>query len=197
MKKRIGILGGTFNPPHIGHLMMANEALNALSLDEIRFMPNGVPPHKAVDMPVSDAERLAMLSIATAPYPYFKVEPYEINKGGISYTAITMRELTKREPEAAFYFIMGGDMIESLHTWHDIGTLNRLVTFVGFARPHTQAQTIYNVQMVDAPQFDISSTMLRRRFKEGRTVQFLIPEAVANYVREEGLYGATTTTSGH
>lgn len=197
MKKRIGILGGTFNPPHIGHLMMANEALNALSLDEIRFMPNGVPPHKVVDMPVSDAERLKMLEIATAPYPQFTVEPYEINKGGISYTAITMRELTKREPEVAFYFIMGGDMIESLHTWHDIGTLNQLVTFVGFARPHTQAQTIYNVKMVDAPQFDISSTMLRRRFNEGRTVQFLIPEAVANYVREEGLYGATTTTNGN
>ena len=197
MKKRIGILGGTFNPPHIGHLMMANEALNALSLDEIRFMPNGVPPHKVVDMPVSDAERLKMLEIATAPYPQFTVEPYEINKGGISYTAITMRELTKRGPEAAFYFIMGGDMIESLHTWHDIGTLNQLVTFVGFARPHTQAQTIYNVKMVDAPQFDISSTMLRRRFNEGRTVQFLIPEAVANYVREEGLYGATTTTNGN
>lgn len=197
MKKRIGILGGTFNPPHIGHLMMANEALNALSLDEIRFMPNGVPPHKVVDMPVSDTERLKMLEIATAPYPQFTVEPYEINKGGISYTAITMRALTKREPEATFYFIMGGDMIESLHTWHDIGTLNQLVTFVGFARPHTQAQTIYNVIMVDAPQFDISSTMLRRRFNEGRTVQFLIPEAVANYVREEGLYGATTTTSGN
>ena len=195
MKKRIGILGGTFNPPHIGHLMMANETLNALSLDEIRFMPNGIPPHKAVTMPVSDKERLNMLEIATAPYPKFTVEPYEINKGGISYTAITMRALKKREPDTSFYFIMGGDMIESLHTWHDIGTLNQLVTFVGFARPHTQAQTIYNVQMIDAPQFDISSTMLRQRFKEGRTVQFLIPEAVAKYVREQGLYGARTTTS--
>lgn len=191
--KKIGILGGTFNPLHFGHLMMANEALHALQLDEVRFMPNSVPPHKKATT-ISDEARLIMLDLALAPYELFTIERFEIERGGISYTVETMEQLVQREPQTQFYFIIGGDMIASLHTWHRIDDLLNLVTFVGISRPKVEAHTTYDVIMLDAPAFDISSTMLRQRFAQQKTVQFLVPDEIATYVRKEGLYGAESIT---
>ena len=105
--KKVGILGGTFNPPHVGHLLMANEALHALSLDEVRFMPNAIPPHKQVNYMPRDAQRLDLLQCLIDEEAAFTIEPYEIERGGTSYTIDTMRALTSREPHTAFYFIIG------------------------------------------------------------------------------------------
>ncbi len=187
--KKVGLLGGTFNPPHIGHLMMANEVLHALELDEIRFMPNALPPHKQACHDASDAHRLEMVKRAIRPYPQFRVESYEVVKGGVSYSYETLAALCARESDVQFYFIIGGDMIDSLHTWYCIDELVKLVQFVGVKRPSTEARTEYPVLMVEVPQIDLSSTLIRERLATGGTVTFLLPEAVESFIREEGLYG--------
>jgi nicotinate-nucleotide adenylyltransferase len=188
--KKVGILGGTFNPPHIGHLIMANEAHDALKLDEVRFMPNAIAPHKKMTDDASMLDRLQMVEIATKPYGHFKVEPIEMELGGVSFTYETMIELIEREPDVQFYFIIGGDMIDSLHTWHKIDELVKLVQFVGLRRPGTKGSSTYNVKLVEAPEIDLSSTLIRARLKSGGTVQFLLPEGVEAYIRKAGLYGA-------
>lgn len=195
--KKIGLLGGTFNPPHMGHLLMANEVRAALKLDEVRLMPNAKPPHKEISTEETNEQRLEMVKRAVAPYASLTYEAYEIEAGGISYSYKTMQALCEREPDAKFYFIIGGDMVDSLHTWHHIDDLIRLVQFVGVGRPGTKANTDLPIIMVEAPQFDVSSTLIRKRLATGGTVQFLLPDPVLSYIREEGLYGATTVTTSY
>lgn len=195
--RRIGILGGTFNPPHLGHLMMANEVCAALKLDEVRLMPNAKPPHKEMSTEETNEQRLEMVKCAVAPYDNLTYEAYEVETGGISYSYKTMRALCERDPDVEFYFIIGGDMIDSLHNWHHIDELLRLVQFVGVERPGTTAITELPIIMVEVPQFDISSTLIRHRLATGGTVQFLLTEPVLAYIREEGLYGSTRVITGH
>lgn len=194
MVKKIGLLGGTFNPPHNGHLMMAQVALKALQLDEIRFMPNAVPPHKAQNMAATDAQRVAMVQAMIAPYTNFTLEPYEITKGGISYSYATMRVLCAREPEVQFYFIIGGDMIASLDTWQNIDELLTMVKFVGLRRPGTVAQTPYPIILLDAPEMAISSTAIRQAIASEEPVAQWLPEAVQQVITKEGLYDKNTIT---
>ncbi|MEK5232632.1 nicotinate-nucleotide adenylyltransferase [Lysinibacillus sp. FSL K6-0232] len=193
--KRVGLLGGTFNPPHMGHLLMANEVYHALELDEIRFMPNAIPPHKHIHNDAGNIERLEMLKRAIQPFPYFSIEAYEVEKGGVSYSYKTLSALCRREPHVQFYFIIGGDMIDSLHTWYCIDELVKLVQFVGVKRPGTAAKTAYPICMVEVPQIDLSSTLIRQRLATGGTVTLLLPEAVEAYIREEGLYGTRAVFS--
>ncbi|HWL23016.1 MAG TPA: nicotinate-nucleotide adenylyltransferase [Ureibacillus sp.] len=187
--KKVGILGGTFNPPHIGHLICANEAFCALNLDEVRFMPNAIAPHKQLTNDATMLDRLRMVEIMVSPYPNFKVEPIEVERGGVSYTYDTMLTLVNREPDVQFYFIIGGDMIDSLHTWHKIHELMKLVKFVGLKRPGSSSHSSFEVQMIDAPEIVLSSTMIRHRLANGGTLKFLLPEGVEAYIRKEGLYG--------
>lgn len=186
--KKVCIFGGTFNPPHIGHLIVANEVYHALDIEEIRFMPNAKPPHKESSNVVSGEQRLHMLELAISEFPYFKVEPYEIEKGGISYTYETMADLQKREPDTQFSFLIGGDMIAYLPKWANIDELSKNVQLIGVARPGFIAETTYPVVMVEAPLIDLSSTMLRNRFRDGKDVSLLIPEKVQAYIRQENLY---------
>ncbi len=190
MKKRVGILGGTYNPPHIGHLIIANEVKHALHLDEVRLMPTALPPHKDADEAVTKEQRLEMVKHATAEAPGLTVSSYEVDRGGVSYTFDTISSLQEAEPNVEFYFIIGGDMIDQLDTWHRIDELMELITFVGVNRPGWSSETDYPVQLVAIPEIDLSSTLIRERFKEKGSVMFLIPEAVEMYIREERLYGA-------
>ncbi|WP_342472704.1 nicotinate-nucleotide adenylyltransferase [Metasolibacillus sp. FSL H7-0170] len=192
--KRVGILGGTFNPPHNGHLLMANEAFHALKLDEVRFMPNAIPPHKEVQLLATDEQRIQMLQLAISDVPYFKVEKSELESGGISYTYNTMHLLQEREPNTRFYFIIGGDMIDSLHTWYHIEELVTFVQFVGIKRPGTEATTTYPVQLLETPEMNLSSTVIRQRCQNDGPLKYIVPEAVEAYIRKEGLYGARKTT---
>lgn len=191
--KKVGILGGTFNPPHIGHLMMANEAYHALELDEVRFMPNAVPPHKQ-SSGATDEQRKRMVELAIEEAPYFTLELFELERGGLSYTFDTMNTMVGREREVEFYFIIGGDSIDHLHTWYRIDDLIQIVKFVGIRRPGSDAVTNYPVSMIDAPQIGLSSTLLRERFTEGKTVRYLLPKPVEAFIRKEGLYGARSLT---
>jgi len=187
--KKVGILGGTFNPPHTGHLVIANEVLDILGLDTVWFMPNQVPPHKSVTEPISNADRLAMLELAVKDNPDFRIETVELERTGPSYTYETMKILKDMYKEHEFYFIIGGDMVEYLPKWHKIDELLKMVKFVGVSRPSYQDQTEYEVLHVETPQMDISSSMIRERVKTGKSIRYLLPDPVRAYLEEHGLYG--------
>lgn len=193
--KKIGILGGTFNPPHIGHLIIANEVRHAFELDEVRLIPTASPPHKNTSSEITATERLQMVTLAAAEIDGVSASSFEVDRGGISYTYDTISALVESEPDAEFYFIIGGDMIDMLHTWHRIEELVELVTFIGVGRPGTRGETELPVTMVAIPEIDLSSTLIRKRFAENGTVAFLIPPAVESFIRKEGLYGARRTKS--
>ncbi|MGM0844166.1 MAG: nicotinate-nucleotide adenylyltransferase [Bacillota bacterium] len=189
MRKRVGLLGGTFNPPHLGHLIIANEVLHQFNLDEIRFMPAGIPPHKQIKGDTSSEQRKEMVISAIENHPKFVLETIELEKEGPSYTYETIKLLVEREPHSDFHFIIGGDMIDYLPKWHKIEELSQLIGFIGVKRPGYEAESSYNVTMADIPQIEISSTMIRDRITAGKTVKYLIPEGVSDYIREEKLYG--------
>ncbi|MFD1030554.1 nicotinate-nucleotide adenylyltransferase [Metaplanococcus flavidus] len=185
--KKAGILGGTFNPPHFGHLIMANEAFHSLGLDEVRFMPNAIAPHKEVQG-VDAAQRLKMTQLAIEGFPQFRIEDFEITEGGVSYTYNTVSALMAREPETEFYFIIGGDSIADLNSWHRIHELANIVQFVGIGRPGYDTSTDFPIMMIDSPEMHLSSTMLRERVAAARPLTFFVPEKVEAYIRKERLY---------
>lgn len=187
--KRVGILGGTFNPPHIGHLIIANEVFDALKLSEIRFMPNAIPPHKEKSGDADNTQRLNMTTLAIEDTPHFRLETVELKRGGTSYTYDTIVDMRTLEPDVEFFFIIGGDSIDSLKTWYRIEDLLQLVTFAGVGRPGSLGETELPILKVEIPLIDVSSSLIRKRLAEGKTVKFLIPEKVEQYIREECLYG--------
>jgi nicotinate-nucleotide adenylyltransferase len=186
--KKIGILGGTFNPPHIGHLIMANEVKDALLLDEIWFMPVYVPPHKESDETTDPHHRLRMVEMAVEGQPAFHVQAIEFERKGTSYTYETMMLLCEQYPDTAFHFIIGADMIESLAGWNRIEDLLNLIQFVGVNRPGYSAQSSYPILQVEAPAVDVSSSFIRRKVKEGKTIHYLVPDEVKTYIEENHLY---------
>lgn len=188
--RRIGILGGTFDPPHCGHLVIANEVLDKLGLEEIWFMPNKEPPHKEKTELVSDEDRLKLIHLAIDDHPRFRLETIELDRTGPSYTYDTMKLLKERYPDVEFYFIIGADMIEYLPKWYKISELIRLVNFVGVGRPCFEMETPYPIIYADVPEFAVSSSMIRERIKNGRTIRYLVPESVRRYIEEKKLYGS-------
>lgn len=188
MRKKVGILGGTFNPPHIGHLIIANEVLHALKLDEVRLMPNANPPHKEIKNRVTAAQRMTMVELSIREIPMLKIETIEIEQGGTSYTFDTIELLRKREPLTDFYFIIGGDQVEDLPKWYRIDELIQNVHLVGVPRPNKLLKTAYPIVTLDIPQIDLSSTTIRNRITNGETTQFLISDGVRDFIRKEKLY---------
>ncbi|MBB5324783.1 nicotinate-nucleotide adenylyltransferase [Anoxybacillus tepidamans] len=189
--KKIGIFGGTFDPPHNGHLLMANEVLHALSLSEIWFMPNHIPPHKQHEQITNSDDRLHMLELAIADHPYFKIETIELKRSGPSYTYDTMRQLKALYPKYEFYFIIGADMVEYLPHWYCIDQLVHLVTFVGVKRPGFSLHTSYSIVEVEIPEFAVSSSLIRERVKQGKSIRYLVPECVRQYIERKRLYGTS------
>ena len=187
--KKVGILGGTFDPPHYGHLLIANEVLSTLQLDEIWFMPNQEPPHKKKSDSIKNEDRLHMLELATCGNPAFRVETIEFHSQGPSYTVDTMKMINAQYTGHQFFFIIGADMIEYLPKWHKIDELIKLVQFVGVERPSYSSQTDYPVLYVDVPALDVSSSMIRERVKNGKTVRYLMPDSVIQFIEEKHLYG--------
>lgn len=185
--KRVGILGGTFDPPHIGHLLIAEEVRLALSFDEVWFIPTNVPPHKNKE--ITDVkDRIEMLKRAIQNHPNFKINTIEIKRSGKSYTFDTIQQLKKNYQNNNFYFIIGGDMVENLPKWHKIDELIDLVTFVGVNRPGFTLCSPYPITAVEVPSIDISSTLIRRRLKNHNTARYLLPNSVYDYIKEYGIY---------
>lgn len=195
--KKVGLLGGTFNPPHIGHLIMANEVKHALQLDEVRLMPTSIPPHKADPSDATPEQRLRMVELAVSGITGLTTSSFEVDRGGVSYTFDTMKAMTEQEPDTKFHFIIGGDMIDMLHKWYKIDELMKFVKFVGVGRPGTVGETQYPITMVQIPEIDLSSTLIRNRLHTGGTIQFLLPDNIVTFIRQEGLYGNRIIDSGN
>ncbi|MCQ6266299.1 nicotinate-nucleotide adenylyltransferase [Fictibacillus sp. WQ 8-8] len=190
---RIGIFGGSFHPPHNGHLLIAQEALAAFSLDRVEWLPASHPPHKDLVSGVSAEDRIDLVKAAIQGNSKFSLSLIEFEREGPSYTIDTIRELKKREPNHHYFFIIGGDMADSLSTWHGIEELSRLVTFIGINRsghPLDENQNPYGVQLLEVPVFDVSSTLIRKRIAAGENTKYLIPDDVRKIIEVKGLYGS-------
>ena len=187
--KKIGILGGTFDPPHIGHLIIADEVREQLDLDEVRFMPNNIPPHKSKTS-TTNQERLDMLTLAIGKNSHLTIDTIEWERTGPSYTIDTIKLLKERERDSEFYFIIGADMIEYLPKWKKIDELSQLVRFIGVKRPGYSTETIFPVTLVDIPEIAVSSSWIRKKISNGETINYLVPDAVKRYIEENRLYGS-------
>lgn len=193
--KRVGIMGGAFDPIHIGHLLAAEAAREQHRLEEVWFMPSHIPPHKQ-QAGVSGQQRLEMVEAAIRDHPAFKAIDIELQRGGVSYTIDTVKELSKTFPRVEFYFIIGADMVNYLPNWENIEELTSMLQFIGLQRPgsfmelDTLPPYIQNaVTLADMPLIDISSSLIRRRITEGLSVRYMVPEAVFEYMIRSGLYG--------
>ncbi|RCA10186.1 nicotinate (nicotinamide) nucleotide adenylyltransferase [Enterococcus durans] len=187
-RKQVGILGGTFNPVHLAHLVMADQAGKNLGLDEVYLMPSYQPPHVDEKKTIDASDRLKMLELAIADNPFLKIETIELTRKGKSYTYDTMKALTQNNPETDYYFIIGGDMVEYLPKWYKIDELVTMVNFVGIQRTGYTTETPYPVIWVDVPEIDISSTKIRQKIQQGCSVRYLVPDKVIDYIQKEGLY---------
>ncbi|KAA0549337.1 nicotinate-nucleotide adenylyltransferase [Bacillus sp. BGMRC 2118] len=184
--RKIGILGGTFDPVHNGHLLIAHEVHHALQLDEVWFMPTKIPPHKNREV-THEKDRLAMLELALVDTEYFNVQPIELQREGRSYTYDTMQLLNEMY-DAEFYFIIGGDMVEYLPNWYNIDELIKQLTFVGVGRAGYSNETSYPILQVTTPGFDVSSSIIRERRKQKGNIHILVPYQVMQYIEENSLY---------
>ncbi|WP_449601424.1 nicotinate-nucleotide adenylyltransferase [Paenibacillus sp. Marseille-Q9583] len=198
---KVGIMGGTFDPLHIGHMMAAEAARETYGLQEVWFMPSHIPPHKH-EAGVSGADRLAMVQEAIHNHDAFRTLDWEVVRGGVSYTYETIRRLQEAYPHFDLYFIIGADMVQYLPKWNEIEELVQRLTFIGVGRPGTpldlDALPTYiaeKVLLADMPLVDISSTMLRERAATGKSIRYMVPEAVFDYVQRSGLYGIQPRSS--
>lgn len=188
MLKKIGILGGTFNPVHRGHIQLAKNALKRFGLDQVVLIPCSRPPHKRPDRLAPSKHRLAMLKAAVRNEPRFSFSDIEIRRGGTSYSIDTLQELGRKHPGAEFYFIIGGDSVNELRSWRRIDELQKLCTFVATGRPGFRVQRSVKVTMFKGALVDVSSSDIRRRVAEGKSIRRLVPSAVERYIISRRLY---------
>ncbi|WP_232013816.1 nicotinate-nucleotide adenylyltransferase [Glycomyces terrestris] len=192
--RRIGVFGGTFDPPHLGHLVAASEAAFECRLDEVVFVPAGDPWQKA-HVKVSDAAaRLEMTRLAVGSDPLFRVSTCDLDRGGATYAVDTVADVrAEYDGEVELFFIIGADSLENLHTWHRVADLVKAVKFIALNRPGHSRREVdtsfgIDVEFIDMPAVDLSSTGCRQRVREGQPVRYLVPDAVAEFIEERGLY---------
>lgn len=191
-------MGGTFNPIHYGHLLAAEEVREQFRLEKVLFIPSGDPPHKIRQEVLPGEERYTMTVLAVRGNPYFEVSRMEIDRPGISYTADTLRQLQNLYgPELRLYFITGLDAILEMPTWHEGKGLLQLAEFVAVTRPElalNQLEKVFteeerrHIYLVSIPSFSISSTEIRRRVQQGRSIRYLTPDSVVEYIYQHGFY---------
>ena len=201
MSRRIGILGGTFDPIHMGHLITAEMVRCAVPLDEVLFIPSARPPHKDRTRAASPEDRLAMTKRAVQENPHFSVSDIELKRDGLSYTVDTIAELQSRSHGATLFFITGADAMNDLYRWHDPVRLLHSCTFIVAARQGVELdesrlaeqfspEQRSRIRIVPTPHLEISSTVIRARVRAGRSIRYLVPRAVELYIEERGLYRA-------
>lgn len=198
--RKLGIMGGTFDPIHIGHLVTAEAVRMEYGLDVVLFVPAGHPPHKSDALITPMLHRYNMTVMATCSNPFFYVSSIEMERSGPSYTIDTVKELIKQYGEQTeVYFITGTDTIHELPTWHNITELLQLCRFVGAARPgcNSMVDSIIErfgeigsqrIHHLATPELEISSTDIRERIREGRSIKYIVPEKVEQYILKENLY---------
>jgi nicotinate-nucleotide adenylyltransferase len=183
---KIGIYGGTFDPVHNGHLILARDAVEKLGLDEIVFIPNDIPPHRSGYKPAPGRVRYEMVLAAIEGEPRFKADDIELRRGGVSYTFDTVLALKEKYPPGAeLHFLVGGDNIGELRSWHRIDDLKRLVNFVVLNRG--ARDTEQPVVKLDR-RVDVSATEIRARVAKSQSIRYLVPEAVLQIINRNQLY---------
>jgi nicotinate-nucleotide adenylyltransferase len=202
---RIGILGGTFNPPHVAHLVCAQEAVTQLELDRAVLMPVAAPPHKRLDDDPGPDVRLELCRVAVGDDPRFEVSDVEVARGGPSYTIDTLTELHERHPGDELTWIAGGDVAATLPSWREperVLSLARLAVAEreGAARAEIErvAESLGGreaLTFLDMPRIDVSSSLIRRRVAAGLPIRYLVPDAVAARIAERGLYRSAVAAS--
>ena len=188
---RIGLFGGTFDPIHIGHLILAQECWFKLELDTVIFIPTFIPPHKIVEDSIEVFDRLNMVRIALNGDKRFEISTYEIDKGDVSYTIDTVKYFVNKYGETnEFFFIAGADSAEDLPGWKDPEKILDYVKFVYVPRAGFKAGSKYDDKIIKIkmPEVDISSRDIRKRIKSREPIDFLVPSSVVKYVRNKGLY---------
>jgi nicotinate-nucleotide adenylyltransferase len=185
----VGLLGGSFDPIHVGHLIVGRAVAEALGLEELRFMPTGEQPLKRGRHAAGAAHRVAMVAAAVGDEPRLALERLEADRPGVSYTVDTLRALRAREPDREFVVLLGADAAADLDQWHEAAALPGLARLVAFARPGAPRPSHALLhQVVEAPAVEISSTAIRGRVAAGRSIRYLVPDAVAEYIATHGLY---------
>ena len=195
---RIGIFGGTFDPVHLAHLILAEQCREQGRLDQVWFLPASQPPHKAHHVTTPLAQRTEMLTLALAGNPAFRVDDLEKNRAGPSYTADTLDELQARHPGHEFVLVLGSDALRDLPGWHEPRRIVQRAALLVKGRPgvdlvpaeELQAKVgeAVRLQVVEAPLVDISSRDLRERVRAGRSIRYLVPRAVEMYIQDKRLY---------
>jgi nicotinate-nucleotide adenylyltransferase len=195
---RVGILGGAFNPPHIGHLVCAQEALVQLELDRVVFMPTGVPPHREIELDPGAEVRLEMTELAVAGDERFGTSRMELDREGPSYTADTLEQLRREQPDDELFLILGGDQAASLSSWHEPERVLEQATVAVFERVNWGRNAIgikigrlagaRGVRYLDMPLMQVSSSSIRRRVRENLPIRYLVPDKVASYIETKDLY---------
>lgn len=199
--KRIGIMGGTFDPVHNGHLLLGKQAYEEYALDEIWYMPSHVPPHKKDHRITDGTDRIAMLKLALRDIPYCMVSEFEMKRDGNTYTAQTLELLKQEYPDHKFYFIIGADSLFQIEHWYHPEKVMAMTTLLVSGRIYKEAactlkeQISYltkkydaDIQILHNKEFDAASAEIRKAVADGKSVSGLIPEAVETYIKDRGLY---------
>ena len=185
---RLGILGGTFDPPHVGHLLAASDAHEALELDRLIFIPAAAHPFKGESVGATAPQRLHMLELLVAGDARFEIDPIEIERPGLSYTVDTLTNLARRHPNAHRYFLMGEDLVDQMPTWRSPERIVELAEVIVLSRSNGSVVTSGAFRRLETRRVDVSSTEIRARVRAGLTVHGFVPDAIARYIREAGLY---------
>jgi nicotinate-nucleotide adenylyltransferase len=203
---RVGILGGAFNPPHIGHLVCAQEALIQLELEKIVFVPVGQAPHRGIEADPGAETRLELVELAIAGDDRFESSRIEFDRDGPSYTSETLRQMRSAAPDDEHFLILGGDQAAALGSWHEPEEVLSLATVAVVERVSWTRNAIgiklgrlkgaQRVRYLDMPLMQVSSSAIRRRVAAGRPIRYLVPDAVASYVEANGLYAPASAPSG-
>ncbi len=203
---RIGLFGGSFNPIHMGHLIMAEHILEAAELDRIIFIPAAQPPHKEMGLKDSSEHRYKMVELAIADNPNFEITDIEIKRDAISYTVDTVHQLKERYPDDKLYFIIGSDTFYELPSWRNVPGILEVVNFLVVRRPGFAQQQLQNldqaledfavihdteISLIDAPLIQISSTFIRQKMAAGQSIRYLVPDVVRDFIEARDLFGGT------
>jgi nicotinate-nucleotide adenylyltransferase len=197
---RVGIYGGAFNPPHLGHLVCAQEAATQLSLDRVLFVPVGEAPHRDIEADPGAEARLEMVELAVADDERFETSRIELDREGPSYTLDTLKQLRQESPKDELFLILGGDQAAAFASWHEPEAVLELATLVVFERVSWGRNAIgikigrmagvERVRYLDMPLMQVSSSAIRRRVRGGTPIRYLVPDKVADYISSHHLYGA-------
>ena len=199
--KRIGIMGGTFDPIHMGHLILGEQSYEQLHLDKVLFMPSGNPPHKRNrDGRASDCQRVEMVRLAIEDNPHFELSLTEMHETGYTYTYRTLEELNEQNPDTDYYFIIGADSLFAFEEWKEPGRICKACTLVVAVRNHTSSDELNreikrlsekyegNFARLDTMNIDVSSHQIRQWISDEKSLKYYVPDKVISYMKENGIY---------